>query len=502
MSVKYGFSRFGLPLYGVLLVALIGVAGCANDALKQTSTSPDAPWAPAGMAATPGDFSIPANPDVGGVAAGTQSGKILGLPELIDLAQRSHPSTRIAWEQARQAALAVGMVEATFLPIISANVIGGRQDIVTPLPNLEGGTTYVETTANGVAPNLALQWLVFDFGQREAWRDAARQNAYAANVGFNGTHQTLIYNVTRSYYQYGAAQSNLGIAEQTLPNSRRLLDAAEARYTNGTGTSIEVAQARQLVAQSKLRLVQAQDQQRDAYQDLLGAIGISPRSNIKVASSADRRLPRARALPTDALIEAALSRRPDVLASYAAVKAGEAGERAAEADFMPKVYLGGVAGTNSTGIQSGNLPGVSGQATSSGVVVGLTIPLYEGGLRDANQRHAQSMTAAAAATLEQTRNAAMSEIIFASNTLRSSLEAYAAASELTNAAQVTYDASSEAYQNGIGTLTDATAAETGLLDARQVKADAHAASLIAASTLAFSLGSMTSRTSPAQAIAQ
>jgi outer membrane protein TolC len=487
---------------GCVLVVTCALAACADDPLKRTSASPDTPWAPDGATATAGDFTIPANPDVGTVSRGVQSGKVMGLPELIDLAQRSHPSTRIAWEQARQSALAVGMVEATFLPIITANVIGGRQDVVTPLPNLQGGTSYVDTTASGVAPNIALQWLVFDFGQRAAWRDAAKQNAYAANVGFNGAHQALIYNVTRSYYQYGATQSNLAIAEQALPNSQRLLDAAQARYTNGTGTSIEVAQAKQLVAQSNLRLVEAQDQRRDAYQDLLSAVGISPRSQIKVASSADRRLPRARALPTDELIASALARRPDVLASYAAVKASEAGERAAAADFMPKVYVGGVAGTNSTGIQSGNLPGLSGQATSTGVVMGVSIPLYEGGLRDAKQRQARSMTAAAAATLEQTRDAAMSEIILASNTLRSSLEAYAAASELTRAAQVTYDAASDAYQNGIGTLTDATAAETGLLDARQARSDAHAASLIAASTLAFSLGAMTSRTSPAQAIAQ
>jgi polyhydroxyalkanoate synthesis repressor PhaR len=59
----------------------------------------------------------------------------------------------------------------------------------------------------------------------------------------------------------------------------------------------------------------------------------------------------------------------------------------------------------------------------------------------------------------------------------------------------------EAYQNGIGTITDAITAENGLLDAREARADAHAASLVAASTLAFSLGAMTSRASPAQVLA-
>ena len=491
-----------------LVVAVLGflAQGCAPDPLSGTASAPDTPWAPAGAAApaagTAGDFAVPANPAIGAPAAGVRSGRLYDLPELIDLAQRSNPATRLAWEQARQAALAQGMVEATFLPILTANVIGGWQNVVTPLPDLEGGTDYVSTEASGVAPNLALQWLVFDFGQREAWREAARQNAYAANVTFNGAHQALIYDVARAYYQYGAARSDLGLAERARGNSRRIAEAAEARYRNGVGTSIEVAQAKQLVAQSNLRLVQAQDSQRDAYQDLLGAVGISPRSSIRVSDTSGRRLPSARALPSDALIETALARRPDVLASYAAVKASEAGERAAEADFMPKVYMGAVAGTENTSLQTGNLPGIGAEGTSTGVILGLSIPLYDGGLRAANQKRAQSTTAAAAAAFERTRDAATREMVVASDTLRSTLEAHTAAVALTSAAQVTYDAAFEAYQNGVGTLTDAIAAENGLLDAREARADAHAAAQIAAATLAFSLGAMTSRAAPAQALAR
>jgi outer membrane protein TolC len=261
-----------------------------------------------------------------------------------------------------------------------------------------------------------------------------------------------------------------------------------------------VAQARQLVAQSNLRLVQSQDAMRDAYQNLLGAMGISPRSSIRVASSSGRRLPAARALPTDDVIEAALARRPDVLASYAAVKASEANQVAADAAFLPKVYLAGIAGPNSVGFQSGNLPALSGQSTTAGLLMGVTIPIYDGGMRQARQRQALSQTSAAEATFAQVRDTAMREIIVASNTLRSALEAYSAAEELTSAAQTTYDAAFQAYRNGIGTITDATAANSGLLDARQARADAHAASLVAASTLAFTLGAMTSRTSPAAAL--
>src|SRR5207248_1334425 len=48
-----------------------------------------------------------------------ERGRRYSLAELIDLAQRINPETREAWEQARQAALAVGLVESSYAPQIS-----------------------------------------------------------------------------------------------------------------------------------------------------------------------------------------------------------------------------------------------------------------------------------------------------------------------------------------------------------------------------------------------
>src|SRR5262245_60119931 len=48
-----------------------------------------------------------------------------GLPELIDLAQRVNPETRVAWEAARRAALAVGLVESEYFPALALSALGG-----------------------------------------------------------------------------------------------------------------------------------------------------------------------------------------------------------------------------------------------------------------------------------------------------------------------------------------------------------------------------------------
>lgn len=492
------FASRSAGFWGVVSLAF-WLAGCDAPERSGPSAAPDQPWTPDG---TPSDsFAVRGEIPLPDGSAPVAPEGALGLAELIDLGQRNNPVTRKAWLEARQAAAGVGLVEASFLPLITANVVGGVQEIVTPIRRpLSGEIDDVTTTSRAVVPNVTLAWLLFDFGERQAFRQAAEQIANAANVTFNATHQALIFNITRSYYLYGTAREHVTIARQTRRNSLALLEAAEERLERGLGTSIETAQARQIAAQSEFRLVTAEDRLSDAYQDLLAAVGVSPRSQIEVRAATGRRLPRARAVPTDELIREALSRRPDVLASYAALQASAANERAAQAAFSPKVFLAAIAEMNSGRIQTGALPplGVSGQG--AGVFLGVTMPIYDGQLRENRLQQAQDATRVAEASYEQMVNLASREIIMASNALDSALAAHDAATALVEAAQTSYDATFEAYRSGLGTITAVSVAESGLLDAREAQADAHAAALVAASTLAFALGEMTSRDAPARAL--
>jgi outer membrane protein len=86
----------------------------------------------------------------------------------------------------------------------------------------------------------------------------------------------------------------------------------------GIGTAIEVAQARQATAQARLVMIQATGAAQNAYLTLISAMGISPLTQIKVAGVADRRLSPELAGSAERVISAALARRPDILAAYAA----------------------------------------------------------------------------------------------------------------------------------------------------------------------------------------
>jgi outer membrane protein TolC len=415
-----------------------------------------------------------------------------GLAQLIDIAQRNNPTTRISWEHARSAALTVGMAEATYLPMITANVIGGRQTVKQSLPIPIGAERYFETNLEGISPFVAFQWLVFDFGQRMAVADAAKQGAIASNVLFTGAHQKLIFDVTRSYYLYAAAVMRVRIAREALSNSIAIRRAAEERLSQGLATTVEVAQARQQVAQSELRVVQAEGQERDAYQAVITAMGVNPLLKLRIKVGDRRAFPRSANLPIEAMVKLALSQRPDVAASYSTMLASQAGIRAAEAEFMPKVYVAGSVGSGQSGFNVNGLPTIGQQASGTGFLVGATVPIYDSGLRAAQLEQARSRAKSAQVAFERTQTVAVTEIVAASNALRTALASYHASNALAAAAATTHKAAVAAYKNGLGTITTATAADTALLDARQAQADAHAAVLVSAANLAFVVGAMTS----------
>ena len=85
---------------------------------------------------------------------------------------------------------------------------------------------------------------------------------------------------------------------------------------------------------------------------------------------------------------------------------------------------------------------------------------------------------------------AVRQIVLAENALLTSLSANDASTALALAAQTTFDAPLAAYRSGVGSITEATLAETQLLQAKNASTDAYSTSLSAAATLALAVGSL------------
>ena len=499
-----------LERFGAALVASL-LTGCATSELDLAPDRPDRPWtAPeqAGeiIAARPpptspsGGYVLPPNPAMAKVEPPPtlQAGHAYTLDELIDIAESHDPRTRIAWDQARDAALATGVARSAFLPELTAAVIGGFQS-AHDQRSLDGSHVSGTSTVSGWISAISLRWLLFDFGGRAATLDVAKQGSVISNIGFTAAHQNLIYRVSLAFYADAAARARQTTAQQALKDAQDVQAAADARYAHGEGTVVEAAQAHQATAQADYARIRADGAADDARQALINAMGVPPVTRLTVADLTHRELTAQANGPIDEVVSAALSRRPDVLAAYAARKASLAKIQAAKAEFMPKVFLSTSGGYTTDNLQSPVLPGfgqegallnLSGNGLGGSVLLGVTVPLFDGGLRDANLKRARIDADRTDEQLTQVRNEAAREVVSAATSVKTSTAAYHAATALVAASQTSFDSALAAYKHGVGSITDVTVAETKLLDARNVATDAYSAALSAAAGLAFSAGAL------------
>jgi outer membrane protein len=242
------------------------LAACATMSLNLAPERPDAPWTPATMprgeivdgSAPPSgrpkavSYVLPSNRNLAAAppaASNLERRTPYTLPELIDIAQTNNPTTRNAWNDARDAALTAGIAESAFLPVVSAGIVQGWQKSHNATSIL-GSNTSNDVTANGNVEVLSIQGLLFDFGQRAARLDAAKQLSVISNIAFTEAHQQVIYNVSLAFYAHAAARARLASASKSLHDAGDVQAAAEDRYMRGIGTVVEVAQTRQATAEA------------------------------------------------------------------------------------------------------------------------------------------------------------------------------------------------------------------------------------------------------------
>ncbi len=266
---------------------------------------------------------------------------VYGLADLINFAHRANPETRRAWEEARAAAAQVGRAEAAYYPTLFFMAAGGtsRRADQAPPPT---GTFTVE--GPGVNPRLQLNWILLDFGRRSADVERRGQDLFKANFAFNRKLQEVAFAVSRNYFGLDASRARVTAARATLDSAVAVEEAVAARLQQGLATRPDFLLARQERARAAFELEDALGAVADAQAALADSLGIAPTALMRVADLSAVALPTELPESVEQIIDRALGRRPDLASRLSALRAREAEERRARAEFWPRLSLSGSAG--------------------------------------------------------------------------------------------------------------------------------------------------------------
>src|SRR5438874_265588 len=493
-----------MRLITVQLLLAITVANARND----PPPSSDRTWSPPNLSNYERELAeYHFNEAQGSSHVSISSRKIYGLADLIDIAQRNNPETRVAWERARQAAAAVGLSESAYYPFLVASAAAGYDRAFIPFPtfavnekklltnpslgavSITGGSSLV-TQSQVYRGELSAKWLLLDFGERSAVVASAKEQLMMANVGFNATHQKIVFQVTDRFYQLGTARQQVLVARSSLEAAQTVEQAVQARVDNGLATKPELLQAQQQSAQSAFDVEATTGLESDARVALVESIGLLPTVPLNVADLGQRSTLEQTNGSADELIARALSQRPDLVAKLANVHAKQNEIRRVRAEYYPKVAIDAHVSETELDVSIGGSKYFGDHRPTVGAFLTVSVPIFDGFGRRHTMEIAEAESRGAENELAGARDSAVREVWKAYTDFKTALRKQDSAAKLVAASQNAFDAVLESYKQGLSTYPEIISAQRNLASARSVSHDTQSAIFTAATALALSTGDL------------
>jgi outer membrane protein TolC len=440
--------------------------------------SPDLPWHTYSERQITNDgkrlrqLMVPIDPD-----------KAYSLAELIDLAEAHNPETRVAWENARAQAAALGITRSQLYPTLSAVALSGLDREEVPL-----GSRFYRHTVAADQVSLDLNYTIFDFGARRGRIAAESARVLATNFGFNDVHRKLIFQVQQTYYRLLNASAQDAAARASLANAEAVQQAAEERLRNGLATLPDVLEARSATAQAQYDLQSVLGAEQIARGNLATALGAPAATMIRVESLSEVPTPDSIGETVEQVTYRALDERPDLQAEVAGVRLAEAQLKEARAAYYPSLNIRANPTAQSLYLQQQTLrPGYTADLTG-GVALSLSWTVFDGGARRGRLMQAESEIRGAEAHVSDARDRIEDEVWTAYSNLNTAFRQRDAATALLDSATQSYAAALQSYNYGVRNLLDVTAAQKVLAQARSADILARTQVLTSLADLAFRSG--------------
>ncbi|GJI89803.1 protein CyaE [Rugamonas sp. R1(2021)] len=432
----------------LLCVALAGSAPAAD--LRIASLD--------GYAVVPAGIESAGPADAASVVCASQHFRLqqLTLVEAVNLALCNNPQIRGAWAAVQVQSNSVGEARAAYYPSVSAGLT--RLSDRTQLEGYSEGSTKLE----GTAKNLGVNWRLFDFGERDANRQAATAMLGAAIASHEAVQQRILANIISSYFD---AQTQMATVEGKQKNTAlaaQILASAERREARGAGDRSDTLQAKSALAKASLEQVRADGAYRKSMATLVYALGIASNAPVSIMHDVPVAGQEARRELED-WMSIARRQHPALRAARAGVEAAKQKLRAQASQARPTLDFSGNFYQN--GRPNQGLPPITSKETI--VAVTLNIPIFDGFAQRYRVRGAMAQVEQRAAELEDAEHQILSEIVKAYADAGASLENLGASQQLLEAAQAALDSVQLKFEGGAANIVDVLNAEIGLSEARQ-----------------------------------
>ncbi len=398
----------------------------------------------------------------------------LSLAEVANASLCNNPQTQELWASTRAQAAQLGVAKSAYLPTVN-NTTSTNGNIAANDSQTRSNPYF------NLSNSLVASYLLYDFGNRNATLENARQLLLAASASQNSTIQIVLLRATTAYYQVQANLAAVRAALQAESASLESFKAAEARYKAGVATPADKLQAQTAYAQLMLTRITNEGNLQTAYGNLANVMGLAANQKITLKDSAYQAPPNILE-DVNLFITEAGARRPDLMASEAQLKAAQANIDASKAAAKPTISVG-----VSNQWQDGNS-----LSSSNNSSLGLTvsIPLFAGYAPSYRIRAAEAQADLRAAQRDRLKLQISLDVWTAYQNLRTANQSVTASEVLVKSAEESYRLNLGRYKAGLSNIIDTLNAQSALASAQQQNIQASLNANIARATLAQAMGTL------------
>ncbi|MBI2686875.1 MAG: TolC family protein [Acidobacteria bacterium] len=361
-------------------------------------------------------------------------------------ALRNHPALQAAQFGAQAAELRVEENAAARRPVVGANITGaGAADASRVAAGALNNPIIYSRLAMGVTVSQTL----YDFGRTNELTASSKLSAEAENARVKATRAEILLQVQQAYFSALRARAVVGIARSTVEARQLLVDQVTALVNSQLKSGLDLSFANTNLAEAKLLLSSAQNDEQAAQALLSEAMGLG---EMRTYALSDEPMPAADAGAREALTIEALRTWPELVAQRLDTDAARRFAKAENALRYPTI-----SGVGTAGVIPARVSSLSSDYAAGGLNVSL--PFLNGGLFKARQREAALRANQAERRVKQLENAVSRDVAVALLDVTTALERIDLTKQLIAQASQGLDLAQSRYELGLSSIVELSQAQ-------------------------------------------
>jgi outer membrane protein len=399
-----------------------------------------------------------------------------------------NPKTRAAWATIKQNTAVVRSGKEAYLPTLTGTAKELESSTQTRLnhePDLD-----TSSTANYPIASLSLSWVLYDFGQRGAQLESARQLLSAAMANLDLSQQQVFLQAAADYYDTQAAQASLDAARQIEALTKKSVDAAHFRVDKGVAPISDELQAQTAYAQAVVDRVKAEADLKSKRGGLAGDMGLDPDRAVTITQADPDINAHGNFVESlHDLIADAKRNHPSVAVAEKALAAAKADEKAASAHGYPLISLvGGISRSNEPLTPNLGSPSVPGSVRDRSIGIQIDLPLSDALWKRGLIAQAHAQVAVKQEALFGTEQQVAQDVWNSYSALQAGVDNLTNSQALLDSARKSFEATQHRYEGGVGSILELLSSQSAYANATQQRIRALSDWRIARLALAASLG--------------